>query len=71
VRHQVEVEVQLVRRQALEQREDVAALRGGDEIIGVLDPGLDRLAADQLPDRVIPEPVAELSFRNWGVNRQK
>jgi hypothetical protein len=60
-----------VRRQALEQREDVAALRGGDEVVGVLDAGLDGLTADKLPDRVIPQPVAELSFRNWGVNRQK
>jgi hypothetical protein len=60
-----------MRRQALEQREDVAPLRGGDEVVGVLDAGLDRLAADELPDRVIPEPVAELSFRDGGVNRQK
>ena len=47
VRHQVEVERQLVRRQALEQREHVAPLRGGDEVVGVLDARLDRLAADQ------------------------
>jgi hypothetical protein len=60
-----------MRRQALEQREYVAPLRGGDEVVGVLDAGLDRLAADELPDRVIPEPVAELSFRDGGVNRQK
>ena len=45
VRHQVEVERQLVGRQALEQREHVAALRRGDEVVGVLDAGLDRLAA--------------------------
>jgi hypothetical protein len=71
VGHQVEVEGQLVRRQALEQREDVAALRGGDEVIGVLDAGLDGLAADKLADRIIPQPVAELSFRDGGVNRQR
>src|SRR6185503_16155046 len=33
VRHQVEVERQLGRRQALEQRQDVAALRGGDKVV--------------------------------------
>jgi hypothetical protein len=50
VRHQVQVERQLMRRQALEQREDVAPLGGGDEVVGVLDAGLDRLAGNKLSD---------------------
>ena len=61
VRHQVEVEGQLRRRQPLEQRQDVAAVRGGDEVVGVLDPGRDALQLDERADRVALQPVGELA----------
>src|ERR1051325_4719213 len=70
VRHEVEVEGQLFGRQPLEQRQDVAALGGGDEIVGVLDAGLDRLARHQLPDRVGAEPCGQLGVGDGRVNRQ-
>ncbi len=37
VLHQAQVEGKLLERQALEQREHIGALIGGDEVIGVLD----------------------------------
>jgi len=70
MRHQAEVERQLLRRQPLEQRQDVAALRGVDEIIGVLDAGLDRRDLLQPADRVVAQPVGELRVADLGVNRQ-
>ena len=66
VRHQVEIERQLVRRQALEQREHVAALRGGDEVVGVLDAGLDRLERIERADRVVARASARARPRRRG-----
>ena len=70
VRHQVEVERQLLRRQALEQGQHVAALGRGDEVVAVLDARLDRLAGDQAPDRVVGEPRRQLGFGDVGIDRQ-
>jgi hypothetical protein len=70
MRHEIEVERQLVGGQPLEQRQNVASLRGGDEIVRVLDARLDRLAGEQPADRVVLEPGGKLIFGNWRVNRQ-
>ena len=57
-------------RQALVQREHVASLRSGDEIVGVLDARGDRLELAQRPDRIVLQPGCELAVGNWGKNRQ-
>ena len=49
MRHQVEVERQLVGGQALVQRQDEAASLGGDEVVGVLDAGSDRRELTSVP----------------------
>src|SRR5207247_5019590 len=51
MRHQVEIERQLGGRQALEQREHVAPLRGGDQGVAVYNSCLVRLDWLQPPDR--------------------
>ena len=56
VRHQVHVERQFVRFELLEQRQNVAAVRRGDEVIGVFDAGGNALEAREGADRIIPEP---------------
>ena len=63
VRHEVDVERQLFGGQPLEQREDVAALRRGDEIVGVLDAGLDRLARNELADRIVRRATRRARLR--------
>ena len=47
MRHQVQVERQLGRRQLLEQRQHEPAVGGGDEVVGVLDPGENALQVGQ------------------------
>src|SRR5947207_4928863 len=54
-----EVERQLLAGQPLEQRQDVAALRRGDEVIAVLDSRLDRVMGEQRADRVIAQRSEE------------
>jgi hypothetical protein len=58
-----------VGRQPLEEREDVAALGGCDEVVRVLDAGLDRLACAQSADRIITQASGELAFRHGGIDR--
>jgi hypothetical protein len=60
VRHEVQVEGQLGRGEALEQRQDKAPVRGGDEVVGVLDPGGDALQLDERADRVALQPGRQL-----------
>jgi hypothetical protein len=57
---QVEIEGQLVRPELLEQRQDVAPFRGGDEVVGVLDAGGHPLELAEGADGVVLEPGAEL-----------
>ncbi len=68
MRHQAQIERQLVGLKFLEQRQDEAALRGGDEVVGVFDAGRDALKAGQRADRVVSEPGAELFGSNDGEN---
>jgi hypothetical protein len=69
VRHQPEIERQLLRRQALEQGQDIAPLGGGDEVIGILDSSRNRLQRDRCADRVRRQPGSELAFRDGREDR--
>src|SRR5215470_12000717 len=68
MRHEAEVERQVLPRQPLEQRQDVVAVGGGDEVVGILDAGGDRLQLYERADRMGLQPVAELGFRDLGVD---
>ena len=66
MRHQVEVERQFLAGELLEQGQHELAVRGGDEIIGVLDPRQNAVQIGEHADRVIAEPGRELFRRNGG-----
>ena len=66
VRHQVQVVGQLGARHAFEQRQHIAAERGGDEEVAVLHAGRDALELDQAADGVVLEPVGEHGFGDGG-----
>jgi hypothetical protein len=68
VRHEIQVERELLGGQPLVERENVAPLQRGDEVVGVLDAGLDRRELDQLPDVVAGEPGIELFGRDGRVD---
>ena len=60
VRHQIEIERQLGRRQPFVQRQHVTAFFGRHEIVGVLDARRDRREVDEPSDRVPGEPCVEI-----------
>ena len=68
MRHQVQVERQLVGRQALIERQHEAAALGGDEVIRVLDAGGDRRQVDQRAERVAAEPRVEFVGGDGGID---
>ena len=59
MRHQVEVERQLRRRQPLVERQHVTAALGRDEVVGVLDARGDRRELGQPAHRIAREPCVE------------
>ena len=61
--HQFKVERQLRRGETLEQREHPAAAAGRHEIVGVLDPGRDRLEALDLAQRVMRQQAGHIVER--------
>ena len=71
MRHQLEIERQLHRPQLLEQREHVAALRGGDEVVGVLDAGEDAAQVGEMTHRIALEPGRQLLRCDLGEDRHR
>ena len=71
VLHQVQVERQLLERQALEQRQHVLAAVGVDEVVGVLDAGLDAAQAGQRADVQRRDELARLVERDFGEDRHR
>src|SRR5262245_1648739 len=66
---QIEIERQLTRGEPLEQRQDVAAPAGGDEVVRVLDPGRYAFEGHQRSDGIVLEPGTELFAGDGGVDR--
>jgi hypothetical protein len=60
VRHEIQVERKLRRGEPLEQRQDETAVRGRDEVVGVLDARCDALQVGERADRIALEPGRKL-----------
>ncbi|MNV67615.1 hypothetical protein D3C71_1604210 [compost metagenome] len=68
VLHQVQVERQLLGREALEQRQDPLTLIGGQEVVGVLYASLDAAQALEGAQRQVAQQFARLFFGDFGKN---
>jgi hypothetical protein len=68
MRHQVEVERQLVRGKPLVERQHVTAALGGHEVIGVLDAGGDRRMLDERAERIAREPRIQFVSGDGGID---
>ena len=67
--HQAEEERQILAlHPLLVEREDVAALRGVEQVVAVLDALGDALAGHHLADLVLPHEGAELVVGNFGID---
>ena len=68
VRHQIQIKRQLLRSEFFKQREDVAALAGGNEVVGIFDAGGNAVQIDQRADRILFEPERKFIRRDGGEN---
>jgi len=71
VRHQVEIERQLVRRQALVERQHEPALGRRDEVVRVFDARGDRRLQDESADRIAGQPGFQFFGGNGRIDRHR
>ena len=71
MRHEIQVERQFLGGQALVEREHIAALVGGDEVVGIFYAGGDGLESLNRAERIAAEPGGELFRGNGGIDRHR